>query len=149
LLTTHRSAWPMPRCLGGGGAGVRLETRARRREDISAPIKRPDCSFPFLPFASKLNVGFERMTMRLLAGVAAVTLLCGEGLAQQGPFLYVPNFADGTISVVDTPTNTTVPPAITVQTAPITAGVRGDQSLIYVTNRVSNSVSVIDAATNT
>lgn len=141
----------MPRCLGGGGAGVRLEMRARRRDRVSA-----HCSFPFLPFANKLSVGFEwpsgrscRATTRLLAGVAALTLLCSASLAQQGPFLYVPNFADGTVSVVDTPTNMTVPPAITVQTAPITAGVRGDQSLIYVTNRVSNSVSVIDTATNT
>jgi YVTN family beta-propeller protein/autotransporter-associated beta strand protein len=68
--------------------------------------------------------------------------------AQQGPFLYVPNGGSNSVTVIDTPANTTVPPAIAVGSQPITAAVRGDESLVYVTNIDSNSVSAINTATN-
>jgi YVTN family beta-propeller protein/autotransporter-associated beta strand protein len=68
--------------------------------------------------------------------------------AQQGPFLYVPNNGSASVTIIDTPTSTTVPPAITIGTQPITAAVRGDESLAYVTNFGSNSVSVINTGTN-
>ena len=64
--------------------------------------------------------------------------------AQTGPFLYAPNGADNNVSVIDTPTNTTVPPPIAVGSFPSQAGVRGDEAFVYVTNLSSNSVSVID-----
>jgi YVTN family beta-propeller protein/autotransporter-associated beta strand protein len=69
--------------------------------------------------------------------------------AQQGPFVYVPNVGNNNVSVIDTSTNTTVPPAIAVGTNPQTAAVRGDESLVYVTNPTSNTVSVINTGTNT
>ena len=69
-------------------------------------------------------------------------------LAQQGPFLYVPNASENNVSVIDTPTNTTVPPTIPVGSTPFAAGVRGDQTLVYVTNISSNNVSVVDTSTN-
>jgi YVTN family beta-propeller protein/autotransporter-associated beta strand protein len=68
--------------------------------------------------------------------------------AQQGPFLYVPQFGDNRVSVVDTPSNTALAPAIVVGTNALTAAVRGDEALVYVTNRGSNNVSVINTATN-
>jgi YVTN family beta-propeller protein/autotransporter-associated beta strand protein len=88
----------------------------------------------------------------LLGGVWLGALAAGatEGAhAQQGPFLYVPNSASNSVTVIDTPTNTTVPPAIAVGALPVTAAVRGDESLVYVTNQNGNSVSVINTATNT
>jgi len=88
----------------------------------------------------------------LLGGVclsAVAVLVPAAAQAQQGPFLYVPNFNDNTVSVIDTPTNATVPPTIAVGANPFTAAVRGDDALVYVTNFNSNNVSVINTATNT
>ena len=69
--------------------------------------------------------------------------------AQQGPFIYVPNLNGNDVTVIDTPTNTVAPTAITAGVAPLAAAVRGDQSLVYVTNLGDNTVSVINTATNT
>jgi outer membrane autotransporter protein len=88
----------------------------------------------------------------LLGGVwlGALAAFATDGAqAQQGPLLYVPNLGSNSVTVIDTPTNTTVPPAIAVGSGPTTAAVRGDESLVYVTNQTSNSVSVINTATNT
>jgi YVTN family beta-propeller protein len=81
-----------------------------------------------------------------LGALAAVAT--NDARAQQGSFLYVPNSASNSVTVIDTPTSTTVPPAIVVGTSPITAAVRGDESLVYVTNQSTNSVSVINTSTN-
>ena len=59
------------------------------------------------------------------------------------------DFGSNSVTVIDTPTNTTVPPAILVGISPFTAGVRGDGSLVYVANNGTNNVSAIDTATNT
>ncbi len=88
----------------------------------------------------------------LLGGVwlgALAAFATDDAYAQQGPFLYVPNGGSNSVTVIDTPTNTTVPPAIAVGNQPRTAAVRGDESLVYVTNLFGNSVSVINTGTNT
>jgi outer membrane autotransporter protein len=90
----------------------------------------------------------------LLGGVwlGALAAVATDGAhAQQGPFLYVPESggAPPSVTVIDTSTNTTVPPAILVGSGPTTAAVRGDESLVYVTNSNSNTVSVINTANNT
>ena len=51
--------------------------------------------------------------------------------AQQGPFVYVPNFFDNNVSVIDTPTNAVTGSAIPVGSFPAAAAVRGDGSLVY------------------
>jgi hypothetical protein len=86
----------------------------------------------------------------LLGGVwlgALAAVATDDARAQQGPFLYVPDGGNG-VTVIDTPTNTTVPPAIAAGTQPETAAVRGDGSLVYVTNLQATSVSVINTGTN-
>ena len=85
------------------------------------------------------------------AWLGALAMLAPDAAqAQQGPFLYVPNAGDGTVSVIDTPTNAVAPTAIPVGLSPVAAAVRGDESLVYVTNQGgSNTVSVINTATNT
>jgi YVTN family beta-propeller protein/autotransporter-associated beta strand protein len=88
----------------------------------------------------------------LLGGVwlgALAAFATDDAHAQQGPFLYVPNQGSNSVTVIDTPTNTTVPPATAVQSQPTTAAVRGDESLVYVTNSNSNTVSLINTANNT
>src|SRR6266478_1860513 len=57
----------------------------------------------------------------LLGGVwlgALAACATDDAHAQQGPFLYVPNSASNSVTVIDTPTNTTVPPAIAVGNIP-------------------------------
>jgi YVTN family beta-propeller protein len=87
------------------------------------------------------------------AWLGALAMLAPDAAqAQQGPFVYVPNNGDvpGSVSVIDTPTNTVAPTAIPVGLSPVAAAVRGDESLVYVTNQGgSNTVSVINTATNT
>jgi YVTN family beta-propeller protein/autotransporter-associated beta strand protein len=94
------------------------------------------------------------MTRAALLGGAwlgALAMLAPDAAqAQEGPFTYVPNSSDGTVSVIDTPTNAVAPTAITVGLSPVAAAVRGDESLVYVSNAGgSNTVSVINTATNT
>jgi YVTN family beta-propeller protein len=90
----------------------------------------------------------------LLGGVwlgALAAFATNDAHAQQGPFLYVPNSGavSNSVTVIDTPTNTSVPPPIAVGNLPGTAAVRGDEALAYVTNQGNNTVSVINTATNT
>src|SRR5258705_11761607 len=64
----------------------------------------------------------------LLGGVwlgALAAFATDDARAQQGPFLYVPNFGSNSVTVIDTPTNTTGPPAISVRSAPFPRGVAG------------------------
>src|SRR5438105_8285001 len=81
--------------------------------------------------------------------LGGVSLGGARAEAQTGPFLYIPNFGGGSLSIVDTPTDGVVAPAIGVGTQPAMAAVRGDQSLVYISNSGSNTVSVLNTATNT
>jgi YVTN family beta-propeller protein/autotransporter-associated beta strand protein len=93
----------------------------------------------------------SKLKLSLLASVwlGGIAMLAPDVVrAQQGPFLYVPNASDNNVSVLDTPTNSTVPPTIPVGSGPFAAGVRGDQALVYVTNINGNNVSVIDTSNN-
>jgi len=86
----------------------------------------------------------------VFAGAAACAMLASStAQAQQGPFVYVPDDAVNNVKVIDTSTNTSVPPPIAVGNAPLAAAVRGDGALVYVTNAGSNTVSVVNTATNT
>ena len=83
----------------------------------------------------------------LLAGTA-LAVAGGTAQAQTGPFLYVPNFNDGNVSVIDTSTNV-AGTAVAVGTHPAGVGVTGDESFVYVANSSSNTVTPINTATNT
>src|SRR5215831_14142690 len=99
-----------------------------------------------------MNTSRAMTRAALLGGVwlgALAAFATNDAHAQQGPFLYVPNQLSDSVTVIDTPTNTTVPPAIAVGVSPQTAAVRGDESLVYVTNQLNKTVSVINTATNT
>src|ERR1700730_16017656 len=79
-------------------------------------------------------------------------LAMGLGLmarpAVAAPFAYVANGGDGTVSVIDTATNTVVGIPIPVGKEPFGVAVTPDGKHAYVANRGSNNVSVIDTATN-
>lgn len=63
-------------------------------------------------------------------------------------FAYVPNSGDGTVSVVNTATNTVVS-TIPVGAFPFAVAVSADGKRVYITNEYSKSVSVINTANNT
>jgi fibronectin-binding autotransporter adhesin len=93
--------------------------------------------------------------MRLHAGslfaatLASLVSLAASAHAQSGPFVYVPNEVSGSVSVIDTPTNTVAGSTISVGSVPSAAAARGDESLVYVANSFSNEISVINTAANT
>ncbi len=63
-------------------------------------------------------------------------------------FAYVPNFDDGTVSVIDTATQT-VPITVNVGMHPDGVAVTPNGRFAYVSNSAANDVSVIDTSTNT
>ena len=76
----------------------------------------------------------------------------GMALSGDGAYLYVSNAATGTVSVIDTTTNTLLPDSITVGGSPGAMAVSPDGQYLIVTqvpNNNPNSVSVIDTTTNT
>jgi YVTN family beta-propeller protein len=82
----------------------------------------------------------------------AVVLVMGLGAmalpAEAAPFAYVANGGDGTVSVIDTATNTVVGIPIPVGREPFGLDVTPDGKHAYVANRGSNNLSVIDTASN-
>jgi len=61
----------------------------------------------------------------------------------------VTNVSDGTVSVIDTSTNTVVGLPIPVGSLPVGIAFTLDGTLVYVTNNGSNNVSVIARASRT
>jgi YVTN family beta-propeller protein len=66
-----------------------------------------------------------------------------------GSKVYVTNGGDGTVSVIDTATDTVIDPPIPVGGGPFGVEVTPDGSKVYVTNGSDGTVSVIDTATDT
>jgi YVTN family beta-propeller protein len=64
-----------------------------------------------------------------------------------GPFAYITNATDDTVSVIDTSSNT-ITATIPVGSHPWGVGVNHAGNYVYVTNTNSNTVSVIDTSTN-
>jgi YVTN family beta-propeller protein len=84
-------------------------------------------------------------TIRLLCALMALALT--SGIAGAAPKLYVANFADNTVSVIDTADGKVV------ATVPVAAGPHGmaitqDGRTVYVTGDASSALSVIDTATD-
>ena len=69
-------------------------------------------------------------------------------VSPDGARAYVVNTRAGTVSVINTATNTVIA-TIPVGVEPVTVAVTPDSTRAYVTNSASASVSVINTATNT
>jgi YVTN family beta-propeller protein len=74
--------------------------------------------------------------------------ICTISSIDFGPFAYVANSLDDTVSVINTATNTVVG-LIPVGSNPVGIAITPDGTRAYVTNFLSGSVSVINTATNT
>jgi YVTN family beta-propeller protein len=86
----------------------------------------------------------SRFARLLLAGAA---LALTSGLANAGPKAYVGNFADNTVSVIDT-TEGKVVATLPVATGPHGMAITQDGRTVYVAGDGSSAVSVIDTATD-
>jgi len=86
--------------------------------------------------------------MKLLTTIAILIFIVGsaQGLAQNA---YIANANSGTVSVIDTRTNTVIGSPIPVGDVPWGVAVSPDGRKVYVTNIYSGTVSVIDTRTNT
>ena len=81
------------------------------------------------------------------AGLAAGTAARGVAAITRGPFAYVSNAIDGTVSVIDTSSRSVVA-TITVGSTPFGVALNPAGTRAYVTNTGDSSVSVIDSNPN-
>ena len=86
-----------------------------------------------IPFQSLKDVGNDAFAQK-----------SGEA----GPFAYISNFRDDTVSVIDTASNTIVA-TVNVGDGLYGVAVSPDGTLVYVTNELDDTVSIINAADNT
>jgi YVTN family beta-propeller protein len=85
-----------------------------------------------------------RLAWLLLAGAALALTSC---IAIAGPKLYVGNFADNTVSVIDTADGKVVA-TVPVVTGPHGMSISRDGRTVYVTGDGSSSLSIIDTASD-
>jgi YVTN family beta-propeller protein len=91
------------------------------------------------------HLPFLRGSLRV---VLVGLILMGTTMANAGPFAYITNQVDATVSVIDTATNT-VSATIPVGPSPLGVAVNAAGTRAYVANFGGQSVSVIDTSTNT
>jgi YVTN family beta-propeller protein len=122
---------------------------------VSSHLRKPGvlaalCLALVAMLGGALNLAVAQ-TAQLAVGAVTATIQVGNNpigvaLNPTGTTAYVTNYSDGTVSVIDTATNTVYGPAITVGTNPVNVALNPAGTLAYVTNYGSNSVSVIDTA---
>src|SRR5579864_1110103 len=89
------------------------------------------------------------MTRRgVVSLLLAVVVLAPSVAEASGPFAYITNSNDNTVSVVDTSSNT-VTATVPVGVAPSGVAVTVDGTRVYVGNSFDGTVSVIATASNT
>ncbi|MFE4749668.1 beta-propeller fold lactonase family protein [Streptomyces mirabilis] len=98
------------------------------------------------PWAAWLRVCTAALAV--LAGLALPVVTPSPARAATNGNAYVANYTAGTVTVIDTTTNTPVT-TVTVGTNPDSIAITPDNAHAYVSNRSSNTVSVIDTTTNT
>jgi len=92
---------------------------------------------------------FKRYGLMLIALTLMLTLFQGSSVQAQGTvsFAYIANANDGTVSVIDTSTNSVVA-TVQVGSSPKGVAVNPAGTRVYVANAGSSNVSVIDTSTN-
>ena len=99
-----------------------------------------------------MAISFNRIVRSLTCGVlvfvALIFIISTANVVAQGPYAYISNSFNNTISVIDTQTNT-VTATIPVGISPGGVAISPDGTRIYVTHYVNGNISVIDATTNT
>ena len=87
----------------------------------------------------------------ILIGVLGTRIIpiCSISSIDFGPFAYVTNFIDNTVSVINTATNTVIGLPISVGDSPGGIAIIPDGTRAYVVNVSDSTISVINTATNT
>jgi YVTN family beta-propeller protein len=85
----------------------------------------------------------------ILLLIATLLLIVIPLRCYSGPFAYIANSNDDTVTVIDTATNTVVGVPIPVGSAPASVAVNPEGTRVFVSNEDSDTVSVIDTNTNT
>jgi YVTN family beta-propeller protein len=93
--------------------------------------------------SNRSRAASARGFMALFAIALAMGLALADCPAEAAPLLYVANFDDNTVSVIDTATNRVVGSPIPVGSGPQSLAVTPDGTKVYVANMDSNNVSVI------
>jgi YVTN family beta-propeller protein len=86
------------------------------------------------------------LTVLSLAVLLSITI--GAAIENGGPFAYVTNSADSTVSVINT-ANNNIEATVIVGKLPFGTAVSPDGTKVYVANSNSNNVSVIDTTKKT
>ena len=81
--------------------------------------------------------------MYLRVMLSVLSMLMYAGLVHAAPFAYIANNTSGTVSVLDTATNTVIA-STPVGNTPYGVAVNAQGGRVYVTNQGSNSISVLD-----
>jgi YVTN family beta-propeller protein len=92
----------------------------------------------------------QRSIVEWIASLSLVALLSVVAVAdlQAAPFAYIPNYNDGTVSVIDTATNTVTATVPAPGGNPGNVAVHPDGTSVYITYQ-HTTLRVIDTATNT
>lgn len=88
--------------------------------------------------------GIKRGLFAAVVAAAAVLAFAGSATARS---VYVTNSGDGTVSVIDTNTNSVIANVV-VSGEPVDVAITPDGTRAYVANKSTNTVSVIDTFTN-
>jgi YVTN family beta-propeller protein len=83
----------------------------------------------------------------LLAPLAALPVVAGASSAAGATHIYVTNYLDDTVSVIDAGTKAVVA-TVRVGRAPAGVAVSPDRRSVYIANTESNTVTVLDSASN-
>jgi YVTN family beta-propeller protein len=78
-------------------------------------------------------------------GPTAIGVLRADLMAD---IVYVANYVDGTVSVIDGVTDSKIGPDIPVGRGPVAIGIDRIRDIVYVANQIDNTVSVIDGRKN-
>jgi YVTN family beta-propeller protein len=97
--------------------------------------------------ARSLKRIIRHLTCSLMIIVALILITSTANAATIGPYAYIPNNGDNTVSVIDIQTNT-VTATVNVGAGPTGVAVSPDGAKVYITNKDDDSVSIINAKTN-
>jgi outer membrane autotransporter protein len=119
----------------------------------------PNGQFAYVTNRGSNTVSVINTATNVVASIPNTGGTLPEGIAvtPNGQFVYVANTGlvppvgapSQTVSLIDTATNTVVPPALAVGSVPVGVAITPDGKFAYVANEFDNTVSVIDTTSNT
>ncbi len=128
------------------------------------PLQTPDPNplgilrmgpFAYIPNSNANSVSIIDLSVSSLPAAAPITLdnvgLGPQGVAidPSGKYIYVSNYGDDTVSVIQAPAHAVVGAPLLVGDGPASMALHAASGRLYVANQLANTISVIDTATRT